>query len=502
MTQSHFLKQTLMSSVLRYRNFESNNSIIIMGKKLSLILVLGLLTFGNLNAQGTGEAKEITLEQAIEMALANNPQIQRALLAIDDADQLVKIAYGEVFPDITSSLGYTRNVEIPVQFVPGDFFGGAPGTLVPIEFGTDNNWQGGFTVSQNIFKGEALVALKSSAVFKEVQKENFLAVSQQVITQTRIAYYSVLVAKEQLRLQNAQIERLETNLKENEARAEAGIVDDYDVLRLRVQLSNQKPQQIEAQYAVAEAYRDLNVVLGIPVGLGIHVLGDLNTFDIFTEEAQSTENQHIKTIDRMNPFDSGSEVEESFSLLDNRGDLRILEANLSLKQKEMLAVRSRFLPTLTASYNLQWTAAEPDAPTFFENNARFQTIGLNLSFPLFQGFKRVADLDRVKIQYKDLEEQKRQTELVANNELVSTREELNRIYETAPAREQALDQANEGYERAKKRFENGLGSQLEVTEAEIQVREAEVNYALMVFNYLTAKAQYDLAAGQVPYTDN
>ena len=472
-----------------------------MGKKLSLILVLGLLVFGNMAAQTTNEIKEITLEQAIEMALANNPQIQRALLAIDDADQLVKIAYGEVFPDVTSSLTYTRNVEIPVQFVPGEFFGGAPGTLVPIAFGTDNNWQGGFTVSQNIFKGEALVALKSSAIFKEVQKENFLAVSQQVITQTRVAYYSVLVAKEQLRLQNAQIDRLETNLRENEARAEAGIVDDYDVLRLRVQLSNQKPLQIEAEYAVAEAYRNLNVIMGIPVDLGILVLGDLNTFDIFTEEAENTENQHIKKVDRMHPFHFKSEDQDSYSMLDNRGDLRILDASLSLKQKEMLAVKSRFLPTLTASYNLQWTAAEPGTPTFFENDARFQTIGLNLSLPLFQGFKRVADLDRVKIQYKDLEEQKRQTELTANNEMVSATEELNRIYETAPAREKALDQAKEGYERAKKRFENGLGSQLEVTEAEIQVREAEVNYALMVFNYLTAKAQYDLATGQVPYTD-
>lgn len=472
-----------------------------MGKKLSLILVLGLLVFGNIAAQTTNEVKEITLEQAIEMALANNPQIQRALLAIDDADQLVKIAYGEVFPEVTSSLNYTREFEPNVFFITVTDENTGETTLNRLQVGSDNTWQGGFVVSQNLFKGEALVALKSSAIFKKVQEEGYRATGQQVITQTRIAYYSVLAAEEQLRLQSAQIDRLETNLRENEARAEAGIIDDYDVLRIRVQLSNQKPQQIEAEYALKEAKRNLNEVLGLPVDMGISVKGNLGKYDIFSQSASVPENGHLKSIDQMSPLNKGGINFNGATFLDARGDIRILNANLSLKSKEILAVKSRFLPTLTASYNLQWAAAEPGAPTFFQNSNRIQTLGLSLSLPLFQGFTRIANVDRVKIQYKDLEEQKRQTELVANNEMVSATEELNRIYETAPAREKALDQAKEGYERAKKRFENGLGSQLEVTEAEIQVREAEVNYALMVFNYLTAKAQYDLATGQVPYTD-
>lgn len=74
-------------------------------------------------------------------------------------------------------------------------------------------------------------------------------------------------------------------------------------------------------------------------------------------------------------------------------------------------------------------------------------------------------------------------------------------FETANARKKALEQAQEGYERAKLRFDNGLGSQIEVTEAEVQVRQAEVNYTVMVFNYLTAKAQFDLATGIVPFID-
>lgn len=474
-----------------------------MGKRLGLLLLVMILITTNTEAQTTKKSGEITLKQAIEMALANNPQINRALLAIDDADQLVNIAYSEVYPDITSSINYTRNVELPVQFIPENVFDptGDPNVLVPVSFGTDNNWQGGFTVTQNLFKGEAIVALKSSAVFRRVQEENFRSASQQIITQTRISYYGVLAAQEQLRLQDAQIRRLETNLKENEARARAGIVDDYAVLRLKVQLSNQKPQQIEAKYAVDEAYRNLNVAMGVPASFNYTVIGDLSNFDILSENATSSGNRHLKQVDKMNPYSFSSPMIDSTTLVENRGDIRIAEANLRLQDKQIRAEKSRFLPVLTASYNLQWSAAEAGPPTFFENAVRFQTVGLNLSLPIFQGFSRTANLERAQIQYKDIEEQKRMAILMAENEVASAGEELDKIFETAGARKQALEQANTGYERAQKRLENGLGSQLELTEAEIQVREAEVNYAIMVFNYLTAKANYDLATGMVPFVD-
>jgi outer membrane protein len=469
------------------------------------LLIIGAFLFRDAHAQ-TQEMElisdyELTLDEAIRIAVANSPQVKRALLSVEDADELVKIAYSEIYPDISSSINYTRNFEIPVNFVPGEFFGGAPGTLVPVAFGTDNNWQGGFTATQTLFRGETIVGLSSATVFKTVQKENFRAASQQVITQTRIAYYSVLAALEQLRLQETQIKRLEQNLKENEARQKAGLVDEYSVLSLRVQLSNQKPQLIEAEYAVEEAYRILKITLGLPLKFEFDVLGNLNEFDILGDETNQEVNGHIASVDKMNPYTFQKEGLDSAGLEMMRGDLRILDASLALNEKEITATKSRFLPSLSATYNLQWSAAEPDAPTFFDNSARFQTLGLNLSLPLFQGFKRVADVQRVQIARKDLEEQKRAAMLNAQNEVASASEDLNRAFETAEARKIALQQANEGYERAQKRLENGLGSQLEVTDAEVQVRQAEVNYALMVYQYLTAKAEYDLATGKVPFVD-
>lgn len=469
--------------------------------RAALLILLAALTTLPLQAQSSEQI--FTLEDAIQTALANSPEIKRAILSVDDADQLVKIAYAEVFPDVSSSVSYTRNIEIPVNFIPAQIFDpSAPaGTLIPVQFGTDNNWQGGFTVSQNIFKGEALVGISSATVFKTVQTETLRATSQQVITQVRIAYYSVLVAQEQLRLQKAQIRRLEENLRENRSRAEAGMVDNYDVLSLEVQLSNQRPQLIEAEYQVEEAYRVLKRAMGLPLDFPLQVKGDLNEYDILGQKAVNEANAHLKKVDQMNPFEYTRTGIDSMELAKSRGDLRILNSSLELKDRELKAIKSRFLPTLTASYNLQWSSSEPGTPNFFENNVRFQTLGFSLSLPIFQGMQRIANVDRAIIQRKDLEEQKRQALLDAQHEVASAAEALNRLLETANARKQALEQAREGYERAIKRLENGLGSQIEVTDAELQVRQAEVNYARMVYDYLSAKAQYDLATGQVPFAD-
>ncbi|MFV1882898.1 MAG: TolC family protein [Balneola sp.] len=465
------------------------------------VLIIGAFLFGNVHAQ-TQETElisdyELTLDEAIKIAVANSPQVKRALLSVEDAGELVKIAYSEIYPNISSSATYSRDIEPQVFFITD-----STGNVNQLQVGADNSWQASISVSQTLFRGETIVGLSSATVFKTVQEENLRATTQQLITQTRIAYYSVLAALEQLRLQETQIKRLEQNLKENEARQKAGLVDEYAVLSLRVQLSNQKPQLIEAEYAVEEAYRVLKITLGLPLKFEFDVLGNLNEFDILGDGTNQAVNGHIALVDQMNPYIFQKEGFDSLGLELTRGDLRILDASLALNQKEITATKSRFLPTITASYNLSWNSPDPDPIEFFPDpRVRFQTLGVNVSLPLFQGFKRIADVQRVQIARKDLEEQKRAVMLNAQNEVASASEDLNRAFETAEARKIALQQATEGYERAQKRLENGLGSQLEVTDAEVQVRQAEVNYALMVYQYLTAKAQYDLATGKVPYVD-
>jgi outer membrane protein TolC len=458
-------------------------------------------------AEAVGPQRILKLTSAIQVALANNSQIKRSLLSLEDADEQVRLAWSEVLPDISGSATYTRNLEIPVNFVPARFFdpNADPGELVPLQFGTDNNWRGGLSVEQTLFSGEAFVGISSSKLYKAAQAENMRATTQQIVTQTRLAYYNVLVAQEQLRLQQATVARLQKNLKDNQARRKAGLIDEYGVLQVQVELSNQEPQLTQAKYNVAQAYRELKIVMGVPLNLEFEVQGDLSSFEVTSQAAANEVNQNLKEVDKMTPYQyqSGSDVMNIAT--DKRGDIRVLEKQNELKSQEIKAIKSRFLPQLTANYNLDWAAAQAGTPVFFgtkNTRARSQTLGLTISFPIFQGFERSANLSIAKIEKKDLEEQRRAAVRSAKNEVQSAKESLNQAIETAPARKKALDLAQEGYNRARARLENGIGSQLDVTNAELQLRQAEVNYAEMVYNYLSAKAQYDKAIGMVPFVDN
>ena len=140
-------------------------------------------------------------------------------------------------------------------------------------------------------------------------------------------------------------------------------MDDFDVMRLDVQLSILRPSLIQAKYDIAEAKRELALIIGIPLQLEYGLMGDLNQFNIYSEQAVSPENSGIKQVDRMTQLPSQL-MGDDLDLSQQRGDLRLLQASLNLKDKEIKAEKARFLPVITANYNLQWAAAEPDLPTF------------------------------------------------------------------------------------------------------------------------------------------
>jgi outer membrane protein len=447
---------------------------------------------------------KVNLQTAIETALANSTDMKRALLSVRDADQLENLAWAEVMPTISTDMTYTRNMEIPVNFVPGEFFGGAPGSLVPIAFGTDNSWDGGFSVQQTLFRGQAFIGINSSSVFRMAQLENYRAASQLVVTRTRQSYHAVLIAKEQLRLQEATISRLRENLATNRSRASAGIIDEYEVLRIEVQLRNEEPRIQQSKNSVNAAYRNLKVLMGMPVDVEFEIEGDLSEFDILSN-ATTPSNTSISLVTNQTPYQPMARAADVPNLAQSRGDLRVLDYQIQLKKKEISSEKSMYYPNITANYNLRWSAAQPGSPDFFgdtDTRARFQTLGIKASLPLFDGLRRNVNVQRAIISRKDLEEQLSLAERQARNEVITASEEINQVITVLPSVREGIELARTGYDRALARFNNGLGTQLDVTEAELQLRQAQLNYALLVFDYLNSKANYDQAIGRVPFVSN
>lgn len=474
-----------------------------------LVLIIGFGFTMPAAAQTTAQEEDtlsqtLNLEQAIQIALANNTEMKRALLSIRDADQQIRSAWSSVMPDVAASANYTRNLEVPVNFIPAVIFNpdADPNELVPVAFGTDNNWQGGLSVSQTLFNGQAFVGISSSEVYKAAQTEGMRATAQGIVTQTRLAYHQVLVAQEQVKLIEAQIDRIDETLKDTRIRFEEGFVDEYAVLQLEVQKGNLRPQLTSAQFSIDAARRELLDVLGLPLQLPLDVEGNLATFNIFSGAVESSENESIQTIDKSVPIQLEQDSLLADQAFDLRGDLRVLDVQQQLQNRQLKAQKSQYLPSLSANYNLQWTASQPGNPVFFgseDQRARSQTVMLSLQVPIFQGFSRDASIQQTKIQLKDLELQEMQTKRTAFKEILSAQQAIEQVFQTIEAQQDVLEQAEEGYERAMARYQNGIGTQQELTDADLQLRQAENSYAQTVFNYLNAKAQYDQAIGRVPF---
>lgn len=449
-------------------------------------------------------ARTFDLEQSIMTALANNTDLKRALLDVRSADQDVRSAWGTVMPQVAASANYTRNLEIPVNFIPETFFDpeGDSETLVPIAFGTDNNWVGGLSVSQTLFSGQAFIGISSSELFMAAQSENLRAISQGVVTQTRIVYYQALAAKESLKLVEAQANRIRDNLKDTRKRVEQGFLDDYAILQLEVQLGNLEPQITRARYTVESSLRELLDIMGLPVQLSIDIRGDLGSYNINNTQLINPVNESIKEIDRMTSRQVEKDSLFTEKAMQLRGDIRILEVQENLLGKQLDAERSLFLPSIRANYNLQWNAAQAGQPVFFGNSsqrARSQTVSVGVQIPIFQGFQRSASVQQARIEVKDAQLQQFQAKQTANKEILSAAQGVREALQTSRAIRDVRDQAKRGYERTLIRYENGLGSQQEINDANLQLQEAEVNYAQTISNYLTAKARYDQAIGQVPF---
>jgi outer membrane protein TolC len=128
-------------------------------------------------------------------------------------------------------------------------------------------------------------------------------------------------------------------------------------------------------------------------------------------------------------------------------------------------------------------------------------MGLRVSIPIFSGFRQDARIDQRRASLRQIAAQREQAVDLAGSQVRTLVENADEALERARAQRLAVTQAGRGFEIASAQYREGLGSQLELTDSEVALRQSEFNYAQAVFDYLVARAQLDQATGQVPLVD-
>lgn len=466
-----------------------------------VLWAVGVLAAEPAAAQGQAPAQDsgrvVSLPEAVELALAQNRDLRVARLEYEQADEQAQEAWGRTMPTLDASASYTRNLSISPFFLTDE----TTGEVTPIVFGGEHAWQLSIDGTQPLFDPAVIVGVGAAGRFKAYQGEVVRGTVHEVVTRARLAYYEVLLAEEAARLNRQSLARIEETLAETRAMHQAGLTSEYETLRLEVELSNVESDMRRAEDAVLAARRALAVELGLDPGTPIRTAGALASLELEPGANDESANRTVfVTAGVLEPEERP--VEELIARARrSRSDLRQLELMEALRGAELRLERWSYLPRVSLFGSYTIGAQDMDFNFFggsegLRGYGRF--AGVRLTMPLFAGFQRPARIAQREAVVDAVQVQQERAADAVESQIRTLHDQAVEARRRADAQRRAVEQAERGYRIASAEYREGLGSRLNVTDAEVALRRAEFNYAQSVYDYLAIRARIDEATGAVP----
>jgi outer membrane protein TolC len=438
-------------------------------------------------ARAAGDTLRISLEQAVTLGLRQSDEMGLANAQVDVADAQLASARASVLPQLRFNGAYTH------------VYQSARGQAVGQLFNQPNTYNFNTQLQQTLFQGGRLVsAVKAGGNVREAAR---LAVEEQratVTMQVQRAYLQALFTERLAELQEGNLALAASRVAQIEQLQTAGQAARYDVLRARVERANIEPLVIQArndrQLALLELKRLLNVGIDQPIALVSHV-DPKAAAALLAAGAEDT------------------------TAVPDRPSIRSAELNVSARKLGVRIARADYYPTLSLSFQTGFSAFPPigfGIPTsrgrltaescppgsaegrLCQNGGFFsdRNLGLNVSFPIFDGFRVHSNVELAQAQARVAElELQQQRETVALD-VARARAELQRSRASYAASRQNSDEAREAFQLASLRFQRGLSTQLEVSDAQLALLTAQSTEARATYDLFLASADLARALGK------
>ena len=438
-------------------------------KKLVIITIAGIFTLNSFGqAKDSSKAYSFSLQQAIDFAMQNQNDIKNAVIDEEIARKKVNEITGMGLPQINSSLDIKDFLEIPTSLIPAEFFGGQPGTYASVKFGTQYQSTAGFDASQLIFSGDFFVGLKAAKTFVELSTKSTQRTKIETSATVSKAYYTVLVNVEREKLMNSNIARVKKALDDTKALLENGFVEKIDFDRLTVTYNNLLIEQEKIQRLLVIGIYLLKYQMGMDVNAQLTLTDKLA--DVKIDIATTTSAQK---------FDYSKRVE--YGLFDTQYKL----AQLDLKRN-----RFSYLPSAFAYGALSGNDSKtPWYPTAL--------IGAKVTMPIFTGFQRNSRNQQAQLALEKAENNMDFIKKSIDLELASSNVALQNASSSLENQRKNIAIAEDVVRVAKLKYDQGVGSNLELITAETALQEAQTNYYNALFDALVAKIDFDKANGNL-----
>ena len=443
-------------------------------KKNLLLVSLFFVTAALAQEQKTIHA--FSLADAVSYAQKNNVQVKNTLLDIEIQTQTNREIASAALPTIGSSLSATNFLTIPTSLLPGQIFGGAPGTFIPVQFGTKYNSTYGLNFNQILFDGQVFIALQARATSLEWKKKNAALTEENIKANIYKIYYQLSASKTQLNILDANIERLQKLANDAAIMYKNGFAEKLDVDKVNVQLNNLQTEKLKANNSVTIGFMGLKMLMGMPVK------DSLVLTDIINESNLSTDVLYEDTFE--------------YSV---RKDFQYLTTIQKLSQYNIKRYQLSYLPTITLNGAYTKNAQRTKFDFFEKNGNWFETslIGLNINLPLFTGMSRVAKVNKAKLELQQVDNQMAALKNNIDNELSQAKLNYMSSVATVNFQKKNMQLAENVYSQTKKKFEAGTGSNTEISAAQADLVAAQNNFMNALYAALIAKVDLLKASGKL-----
>ncbi|MCS7018547.1 MAG: TolC family protein [Cytophagales bacterium] len=422
-----------------------------------------------------------TLAQCIEYAINHSLSVANSQADLEIAKAQIGITRADGLPQINAGSSMAHNYKLTVAFVPAQFVNpNAPaGEFVALPFQPPFQGNAAVSASQMIFDATWFLGLRAATVYAQLAERNLTRSKVEIAEAVTKAYYGLLIAQERMKLIDANVQRVEALLNETKAMYANGFVEKMDVDRLEVNFNNLKTEKQRVARLIEMSKSFLKFQMGLQqtdeITLG-ETLQQINP-DALLLQAQAQDS-----------FDYRQRPE--YSILETQRELNIL----AIKRDKL-----GYLPRLSATFQYGGLTGPSNGSDLFKFSRwnGFGNVGITLSIPIFDGMRRHYLIQRSRLELIktentmlnlrrsiDLEQQQAQTALAnALDNLNTQRKNMELAAEVARI--------------SRIKYKEGVGSNLEVINAENDYKQAETSYYNALYEALIAKVDLDKAKGRL-----
>jgi outer membrane protein len=465
-------------------------------KKAGLIFTAWMMAVTAVAQTSTNETHQFTVAQAVEYALKNSVQVKNALLDVKIAQQTNREYTSLAYPQLNGNAGINYFPKIPITSFPNfiaaatydvlDKEGVRDGSGNPIkvpddfgfvnaQFGTKYTATAGVELSQILFDGQVFVGLQARSTNLKFWQKNAEVTEEMINANIQKIYYQLVIGKMQMGKIDANIALLEKLLHDTREIYKNGFAEKLDVDKTTVTLTNLQTEKIKVQNSIDAGNASLKYLMGMPQQ-EVLVLTDTLTEATIKDDL----------------------LEDTYNYND-RKEVQLLELGKRLNSYNVRRYKLSYIPTVAAFGQYSKNAQRNSFNIFDFSQPWFTTavVGVRLNIPIFDGMMKDASIKKAKFELLKSDNSLNNLKQGIDMEVKQTRWKMKSAVLTIDAQRKNMELAESIYNQTKKKYEQGLGSNLEIINSWKDVQVAQSDYYAALYDAIIAKVDYHKAIGKL-----